>query len=175
MYRLRRLLQRCVSLSLSSNRRSPISILAVSLSLTTLFSLPLLAQQVVLDQLPLQVKDGTATLGEHYSPTQMLRLVIVLQPPHVEEEEQFLNDIQDKNSPHFHQYLSEAEANQRFSPSVADEQAVVTWAQSQGLTVTQRFPNRLLVDLEAPVATIEKALNVTINSYQAAGQNLFLQ
>ena len=45
----------------------------------------------------------------------------------------------------------------RFSPSAADEQAVLDWAKSQGLTVTQRFPNRMLVNLEAPVARLEKA------------------
>ena len=96
----------------------------------------------------------------------MLRLVFALKPPHLQEEEQFLNQLQDRNSPLFHKYLTEGEWNQRFAPSVQDEQAVAAWAQSQGLTITQRFPNRLLVDVEAPVAVIEKALNVTINRYQ---------
>ncbi len=174
MCRLRlRLLQRWISASLAPNRRSPFSILAVCIILAAVFALPSLAQQVVLDQMPMQVRSGSATLVEHYNPTQMLRLVIVLQPPHVQEEEQFLNELQDKNSLHFHQYLSEAEANERFSPSVADEQAVAAWAQSQGLSITQRFPNRLLVDVEAPVATIEKALNVTLNSYQLGQQTYF--
>ena len=82
----------------------------------------------------------------------------LLKPPHLQEEEQFLNQLQDRNSPLFHKYLTEGEWNPRFAPSVQDEQAVAAWAQSQGLTITQRFPNRLLVDVEAPVAIIEKAL-----------------
>jgi hypothetical protein len=36
---------------------------------------------------------------------------------------------------------------------------VVDWAKSQGLSITYRFPNRLLVDAESTAATIEKALN----------------
>jgi kumamolisin len=96
----------------------------------------------------------------------MLRLVFALRPPHLAEEEQFLNQLQDRDSPLFHKYLSDKEWNERFAPSTQDEQAVVAWAQSQGLTITQRFPNRLLVDVEAPVAIIEKALDVAINRYQ---------
>src|SRR5205085_53886 len=39
------------------------------------------------------------------------------------------------------------------------------WARAQGLTITHRYPNRLLVDVEAPAAAIEKAFNVTLNVY----------
>jgi len=88
------------------------------------------------------------------------------------EEEELLRELQDKNSPQFHKFLSQEEWNARFAPSREDEQAVVDWAKSQGLTVTQRYPNRLLVDVEAPVASIEKALNVSINHYQL-GNKLF--
>ncbi|MGC2111390.1 MAG: S53 family peptidase, partial [Candidatus Korobacteraceae bacterium] len=108
----------------------------------------------------------------HYEPTKMLRLVLALTPPHMEDEEQFLRQLQDQNSPLFHQYLSEQEWNERFAPSAEDEQAVVAWAQRQGLTITQRYPNRLLVDVEGPSAAIEQALDVTINSYQV-GEGLY--
>jgi len=36
--------------------------------------------------------------------------------------------------------------------------------------VTKRYPNRLLVDMEAPVDTVEKALGVTINTYRVNGE-----
>ena len=132
------------------------------------------AQQVAsLQQTPLAVKNGTAQLIGHYDSQQTLRLVVALKPPHLEEEEQFLNQLQDRDSPLFHKYLSEQEWNERFAPSAQDEQAVVAWAQSEGLTITQRFPNRLLVDVEAPVAIIEKALNVAINRYQLGSASYY--
>lgn len=115
---------------------------------------------------PPQVLDGTATRLSHYEPGKMLRLAIALVPPHPAEEHQFLDDIQNKQSPLFHQYLSVDEWNQRFGPSVEAEQAVVDWAQSQGLTVTHRYKNRLLVDVEGQSGAIEKALQITINSYR---------
>ena len=126
-------------------------------------------QKVALEQTPAAVTNGKAQLLGQYNPDQELRLVFGLQPPHMQEEEQFLQELQNRDSPRFHNYLSAEEWNDRFAPSPQDEQAVVDWATSQGLTITHRYPNRLLVDVEATVATIEKALNVTINRYQDAG------
>jgi hypothetical protein len=131
-------------------------------------------QTVTVSGVPLEVQSGQAALLGHYNnPQQMLRLVITLQAPHPAEEEEFLRQLQDAASPNFHQFLSQSEWNERFAPSAKDEQALVTWAQSQGLSVTQRYPNRLVVDVEAPVAVIEKTFAVTINSYQIADETYF--
>jgi hypothetical protein len=113
-----------------------------------------------------EVLDGTALLQGHYNPEQTLRLAVVLALPHPMEEKQFLEDLQDKKSPQFHQFLSPQEWSGRFGPSADSEQAVLDWAQSQGLTVTHRYNNRLAVDLEAPAGAIEKALDLVMNSYQ---------
>jgi hypothetical protein len=115
---------------------------------------------------PKPVLEGAAKVMGHFDPSQKLRLVIGLQPPKLAEKQQFLKDLQDKNSPLFHKFLTAEQWNARFAPSATDEQAVLDWAQAQGLTVTHRYPNRLVVDFEAPAATIESALSVTINNYQ---------
>ncbi|MGO9271824.1 MAG: protease pro-enzyme activation domain-containing protein [Terriglobia bacterium] len=122
---------------------------------------------------PPQVLEGTAKLVGHYDPTKMLRVVFALQPLHMAEEEQFLEELHTQSSPKFHHFLTAAEWNSRFAPSAADEQTVVDWVESVGFTVTHRYPNRLLVDVEAPVGTIEKALGVRINHYQVGGETLF--
>ena len=124
-------------------------------------------------QTPAKVLDGTAVFVRHYDPTQKLRLAIALTPPNLAEERQFLQDVQNKNSPLFHQYLSDDEWNARFAPSVADEQAIVDWAGTRNLTVTQRFRNRLVVDVEAPAGVIENAFGVVINNYQVGTDLLF--
>jgi len=113
-----------------------------------------------------EVVNGTATLLGHYDPTKKLRLAVVLALPDPAGEKKFLADVYDKNSPIFHQFLSQDEWRDRFGPSAESEQAVVDWAQNQGFTVTHRYSNRLVVDLEAPSETIEQALNLNINSYQ---------
>jgi hypothetical protein len=131
-------------------------------------------QTITVSGVPLQVQNGKAALLGHYSnPQQMLRLVITLQPPHPAEEDEFIRQLADAASPNFHHYLTQEESAERFAPSVKDEQAVVTWAKSQGLSITQRYPNRLVVDVEAPVATIEKTFAVNINSYQMGEETYF--
>jgi len=124
-------------------------------------------------QTPPKVLDGSAKVVEHYHPNQMLRLAFALKPPHLDQEREFIVQLHDKKSPEFHHFLTADEWNARFSPSAEDEQAVVDWAQSQGLTITHRYPNRLLVDVEAPAGTIEKALNITLNNYQIGARTFF--
>lgn len=122
---------------------------------------------------PPEVKSSTAALVGRYNPNQMLRLTLGLQPPHIVEERKFLHDLQSKGAHDYHQFLTAAEWTKRFDPSAADEQAVVDWATSQGLTITHRFPNRLIVDVEGTASTIEKAFGVTINSYQVGDKSYF--
>jgi len=122
---------------------------------------------------PQAVQNGTAQRVDHYDPNQMLRLTLGLQPPHVAEERQFLQDLGTKGKPGFHQFPSSEEWTKRFDPSVDDEQAVVDWLTAQGLTVTRRYPNRLLVDAEGTVGLIEKAFQVTVNTYRFGPRTFF--
>jgi hypothetical protein len=154
----------------SASRKA--SVLALALA-SLLFPFLTRAQAPAQLQTPAKVLDGTAVLLDHYDPTAKLRLAFVLTPPHLAEERQFLEDVQNKQSPQYHQYLTAEEWRDRFAPSEDDEQAVVDWAQSQGLNVTQRYPNRLLVDVEAPASAIEKAFSVTINHYRLDNQIYF--
>jgi hypothetical protein len=128
---------------------------------------------VVLHNTPVAVTSGSAQLMGHLDPSQMLRVVVGLQPPNLAEEQEFVAQLQTKDSSLFHQYLTAEQWNARFAPAAEDEQAVVDWAQSQGLTVTQRYDNRLIVDLEGPSASIEKAFGVTLNRYQIGGATYF--
>ena len=119
---------------------------------------------------PKKVQNGSALPIGHYNPEQMLRLVLAVQAPYMAEEEQFIQELVTKGSPNFHQFLTPEDWNARFAPAAEDEQKVADWAQSQGLTVTKRYANRLIVDVEAPAGMIEKAFGVTINNYQVGDE-----
>ncbi len=134
---------------------------------------PLASVAPVSRQTPPSVLAGTAKLVEHYNPNQKLRLAFALKPPRLDEERQLMVELHDKKSSQFHHFLTAEQFNARFAPSAKDEQAVVDWAQSQGMTITHRYPNRLLVDVEAPATTIEKALGVTLNNYALGTAQFF--
>jgi Pro-kumamolisin, activation domain/Bacterial Ig-like domain (group 3) len=119
---------------------------------------------------PFLVQSGSALPVSHYNSDQKLRVVLAVRPPHLAAEEEFLKQLMTKGSPNFHKFLTPEQWNARFAPSEADEQKVVDWAKSQGLTVTNRYNHRLIVDVEAPVSVLEKAFGVTINNYQVGDE-----
>jgi hypothetical protein len=164
----------------AKKKMAALDVLASAATLTLLaafFSVAALSQPTTSGraarQTPPKVLDGTAILVKHYDSRQMLRLAFVLTPPHMDEERALIEALHDKKSPLFHQFLTAEQFNRRFAPSEEDEEAVVAWAQSQSLTITRRYNNRLVVDVEAPAGVIEKALNVTLNNYQLDAETFF--
>lgn len=117
---------------------------------------------------PNEVSAGTARLIAPMDPSQKLRLVIALYTPHRAEEEKFIEELHTKGSPNFGKFLTAKQWNDRFGPTVESEQAVVDWAVSQGLTITQRYPNRMIVDVEGTIPAIEAAVGVKMNTYAMA-------
>jgi len=122
---------------------------------------------------PKAVVEGSAALMGPMDPNQKLRLVIALFPPNIAEEEKFLEALHTKGSPEFGKYLTAAEWTKRFDPTPAQEKAVVDWAVSQGFTITQRYPNRLIVDVEATTPVIEAAFGVKMGNYTVEGKQRF--
>jgi Pro-kumamolisin, activation domain len=63
------------------------------------------------------------------------------------------------------------EFTDQFGPTQADVDAVVHFAQANGMTVTRTTANRMVVDVRASVASIEKAFHVTMGVYQDTKEN----
>jgi len=77
-----------------------------------------------------------------------------------------LHDLQDPQSPRFHQYLSSEEYTARFGPTQAEYDAVLAWARANGFHVTGTTPNRRLVSIEGDADIVNRAFNVTMTEYQ---------
>src|SRR6185312_5261338 len=77
-----------------------------------------------------------------------------------------LQQIYDPSSTNYHHYLTPEEFTARFGPTEADYQAVVQYAQRNGFTVTATHPNRLVLDVDASVGDIERALHVQMRTFQ---------
>ncbi|HEX4772356.1 MAG TPA: Ig-like domain repeat protein [Bryobacteraceae bacterium] len=122
---------------------------------------------------PVEITNHSAQMIGPYNSSQKLGLAIGIRPPKQDEEQKFLAALYTPGSPEYRKFLTAEEWNARFSPSLADEQAVVDWAIEQGFTITKRYPNHLLLDVEAPVAQIQRAFGVNINRYQMNGDAIF--
>jgi len=76
-----------------------------------------------------------------------------------------LRNLYDPASRDFHHFLSPQQFAERFGPTTNDYEAVIAFAQAQGLTVTRRHPNRVLVDVSGPVPAVERAFHVHMLVY----------
>src|SRR5262249_22497047 len=70
----------------------------------------------------------------------------------------FVQQGADPRSPLYGQSLTADQYLATYSPTAADYQALVAWAQANGLTVVKQYPNRTLLDVRGSAATINKAL-----------------
>ncbi len=77
-----------------------------------------------------------------------------------------LQQIYDPASPNFHRYLSPAKFTELFGPTEADYEKVIRFAEANGMKVTSRHSNRMLITVNAAAADAEKTFAVKLNRYQ---------
>ncbi len=113
---------------------------------------------------------GMASLGR-VKATQRLNLAIGLPLRDPQGLDDFLGQLHNPASPLFHQYLTTEQFTERFCPSLADYQAVVEFARTNGFKVTATHANRLVLSVNASVGEIEKAFHVNLHLYQHPKEN----
>src|SRR3974390_2505007 len=77
-----------------------------------------------------------------------------------------LKAIYDPASTQFRHYLTPEQFTDRFGPTEHDYQALIAFANANGLKVTGTHPNRMVVDVAANVSDIETAFHVNLRTYQ---------
>ena len=77
-----------------------------------------------------------------------------------------INQMYDPGSTNYHHYLSPQELTDRFGPTAEDYTAVVEFAQANGLTVSGRYANRMVLDVRGRVTDIQRAFQTTLRRYQ---------
>jgi len=143
------------------------TILSLTIAASLFFaapSAPAAASQVLRGHVPAAVAQLQPT--GRLAATNWLHLAISLAPRNPDALAKLLRDLQDPRSPSYHQYLGLEEFTKRFGPTQQDYQKVMNFAQANGLKVTGRYPNRIILDVEGAVPDVEKALHVTIRTYQ---------
>jgi hypothetical protein len=99
------------------------------------------------------------------SQSERLNLAIGLPLRNQEGLELLLQQLYDPASPNYHQYQKPEEFAVRFGPTEHDYQALIRFAESNGLVVTGTHPNRTILDVSGAVADIERVLHLNMMSY----------
>ena len=120
---------------------------------------------------PAAVATGLAPRVAPLSADSRLKLTLNLQVRNQDQLDELLQQLQDPTSPNYHKYLSVEEYTDRFGPTQADYDEVVSWAKASGFNVTETVPNRRIVSVEGSVETVNRALHVTMTSYAHPNEN----
>jgi len=75
----------------------------------------------------------------------------------------------------YHQYLTATQIVQRYALSDAQQQQVVDWLTQHGYTIDGTDSLHSSVKVHATVATIERSLNIKLQSFTIAGREFFMQ
>ncbi len=78
----------------------------------------------------------------------------------------------DPRSHLFHRYLSNAQFNTYFAPSVSQEATVIDAMLRQGFRIEHRFTNRTMIDAVGPRAAAERLFSVEIHAGVQSGEGL---
>jgi subtilase family serine protease len=120
------------------------------------------------------VLNGQAKLVGQLPLNQSMNLDVVLTLGDRAGLESFLKELYDPASPSYRHFVTVAEFTERFGPSQADYDAVVGFAQANGLTVVGGTHDGMDVQIKGPVSAIQTAFHVTLSTYQdPAGKTFY--
>jgi subtilase family serine protease len=98
-----------------------------------------------------------------------VQLTIMLHYQHQAELDALVQAQSDRSSPYFRHYLTNAEFNARFAPSIQTYQGVIALLRSAGLRVVQTFGNRTIVEAAGSSAAVERLFATRIDYGIQAG------
>jgi hypothetical protein len=107
---------------------------------------------------------GMRPLGS-VDPAKRLNLAIGLPLHNSQLLTNLISDIYDPASPQFRHFLTPQQFAQLFAPTQKDYDDVAKFAQTNGFTLTQTHGNRVVLDVTASVAQIEKAFHIRLQQY----------
>ena len=97
---------------------------------------------------------------------QIMNLAVVLPLRDQAGLDSFLQEVYDPTSPSYRHFVTVPEFTQRFGPTQADYDAVVSFLQAKGFAVVGGTRDGMDVQIKGPVSAIEAAFHVTMRTYQ---------
>jgi subtilase family serine protease len=117
------------------------------------------------------IPGGQAQMVGSPDAAKVMNLDLVLPVRDREALKAFAKSVSDPQSPNFHQYITPAQFTERFGPSQADYDKVVSYMEERGLTVTGGSRDGMEVQVQGKVADVERAFHVTMRNYQHPTEN----
>lgn len=95
-----------------------------------------------------------------------LNLAVGLPLRNAAELHSFVEQVADPTSPNYRHYLSAGEFTERFGPTQEVYDKLTSFFQANGFRVFGTHANRMILDVNAPVEAVEKALHVNMVNWE---------
>ena len=117
------------------------------------------------------VRNGQAQSNGRLPQNQMMNLDIVLPVRNQAALDQFVADVYDPASANYRHFLTPREFTARFGPTETDYNAVLQFAQMNGLAVMGGSRDGMDVQVRGSVAAVEAAFHVRMQTYKHPKEN----
>jgi kumamolisin len=117
------------------------------------------------------VVNGRAPMLDRLPASQTLRFDVVLALRNPAELDNFLEELYDSSSPSYRHFVTVKEFTERFGPSREDYDALVRFAETNGLKVVGGSRDAMDVQMMGTVSAVEKAFHVTMGVYAHPTEN----
>ncbi|MGB6830393.1 MAG: protease pro-enzyme activation domain-containing protein [Terracidiphilus sp.] len=117
--------------------------------------------------LPLATDHGAVSDSQ---PTGEIMLLLSRTPQQQHDLDATVDQLHNRNSASFHQWLTPAEFGARFEPSDSDVAAVVDWLNSEGFTVKEVPPSKTHITFSGTAGQLRSAFHVDIHHVSLNGE-----
>ncbi|MGA2813933.1 MAG: S53 family peptidase [Candidatus Acidiferrum sp.] len=151
-------------------RRITLLLLAIA-ALLSVVSIAARAQSLLTRHVREVTRSGEARPVGQLPGDNVMTLDVVLPLRDQDGLDAFLKELYDPDSPSYRHFLTVAEFTERFGPTAENYDAVVRFAQANGLEVVGGTRDGMEVQVKGSVAAIETAFHITMRTYQHPTEN----
>ena len=99
------------------------------------------------------------------TPASRMLLLLQRSPQQESQLHDYLESLQDANSPNFHKWLTPQQFGTQWGSADSDVAAVTAWLQSHGFTVAGLSPGRVAVEFSGTAGQLKQAFQTEIHTY----------
>ena len=107
-----------------------------------------------------------------YHANQFITAQVILPLANQAQLSSLLSDLYNPQSPNFHHFLTPAQFAQQFAPMASDTTVVQEFLNREGISVTGRSPNGMVLIVTGSVGAFEQAFGLHVNYYQRNSDGL---
>jgi len=106
-------------------------------------------------------------------PASRLMLLLKHSPIQAAAVREYIDSLQDKNSPNYHKWLTPEQYGAAYGVSDQDLQTVTSWLQSHGFTVNRVAKARNVIEFSGTAGEVQEAFHASIHNYVINGEQHF--